>query len=42
MAKADLIKTTFNWDWLIGSGIEAIVIKAGSIAAFKRAWFSQS
>jgi hypothetical protein len=28
MAKASLIKTTFNWVWLTGSEVKFIIIKA--------------
>jgi hypothetical protein len=28
MTKATLIKITFNWDWLTGSEIQFIIIKA--------------
>jgi hypothetical protein len=27
MAKASLIKTTFNWGWLTGSEVQSIIIK---------------
>jgi hypothetical protein len=30
MTKAALIRTTFNWGWLIGSEIQSIVIKVGA------------
>jgi len=29
MTKATLIRTTFYWDWLTGSEIQSIIIKAG-------------
>jgi hypothetical protein len=28
MTKATLIRTTFNWDWLTGSNVQSIIIKA--------------
>ena len=30
MTKATLIRATFNWDWLTGSEIQSIMIKAGA------------
>jgi hypothetical protein len=30
MAKASLIRTTFNWGWLTDSEVQSIVIKAGT------------
>jgi hypothetical protein len=30
MTKATLMRTTFNWDWLTGSEVQSIIIKAGS------------
>jgi len=30
MAKATLIRTTFNWGWLTGSKLQSIIIKAGA------------
>jgi hypothetical protein len=30
MAKATLIKTTFNWGWHTGSEVQSIIIKAGT------------
>jgi hypothetical protein len=30
MTKATLIRTTFNWSWLIGSEDQSIIIKAGA------------
>jgi hypothetical protein len=30
LTKATLIRTTFNWDWLTGSEIQSIIIKAGA------------
>jgi hypothetical protein len=30
MTKATLIRTTFNWDWLTGSEVQSIIIKAGA------------
>ena len=30
MTKASIIKTTFNWGWLIGSEIQSIIIKVGA------------
>jgi hypothetical protein len=29
MAKASLIRATFNWGWLTGSEVQSIIIKAG-------------
>jgi len=29
MAKATLIRTTFDWGWLTGSEVQSIIIKAG-------------
>jgi hypothetical protein len=29
MTKATLIRTTFNWNWLTGSEVQSIIIKAG-------------
>jgi hypothetical protein len=29
MTKGGLIKTTFNWGWLIGSEVQSIIIKVG-------------
>jgi hypothetical protein len=29
MAKASLIRTIFKWDWLTGSEVQSIIIKAG-------------
>jgi hypothetical protein len=30
MAKATLIRTTFNWGWLTSSEVQFIIIKAGT------------
>jgi hypothetical protein len=30
MTKATLIKTTFNWGWLISSEVQSIITKAGT------------
>jgi hypothetical protein len=30
MSKATLIRITFNWDWLIGSEAQSIIIKVGT------------
>jgi hypothetical protein len=30
MTKAARIRTTFNWGWLTGSGVQSIIIKAGA------------
>ena len=30
MTEATLIRTTFNWGWLIGSEVQPITIKAGT------------
>jgi hypothetical protein len=30
MAKATLIRTTFNWGWLTGSEVLSIIIKVGA------------
>jgi hypothetical protein len=30
MTKATLLRTTFNWDWLTGSGVHFLIIKAGT------------
>jgi hypothetical protein len=30
MTKANLIKTTFNWGWLIDSELQSIIIKVGA------------
>jgi hypothetical protein len=30
MTKANLIKTTFNWDWLTGSEVQSINTKVGA------------
>jgi hypothetical protein len=30
MTKATLVKTAFNWGWLIGSEVQSIIIKAGT------------
>jgi hypothetical protein len=30
MTKAVFIRTTFNWDWLTGSEVQSIIIKAGT------------
>jgi hypothetical protein len=30
MTKATLIRIIFNWDWLTGSGVQSIIIKAGA------------
>jgi hypothetical protein len=30
MTKATLIRTIFNWDWLTGSEVQFIIIKAGT------------
>jgi hypothetical protein len=37
MAKATLIRTTFNWGWLTGSEVQSIITKAGSMALFRQA-----
>jgi hypothetical protein len=37
MAKAALIRTTFNWGWLTGSEVQSIIFKGGSIAAARQA-----
>jgi hypothetical protein len=29
MTKTTLVRTTFNWGWLIGSEVLSIIIKAG-------------
>jgi hypothetical protein len=42
MTKAILISTTFNWGWLTGSEIQSIIIKAGSMAASRQAWYKRS
>jgi hypothetical protein len=31
MAKATLIRTTFNWGWLAGSEVQSISIQAGMV-----------
>jgi hypothetical protein len=36
MTKATLTRTTFNWDWLIGSEVQSAIIKAGSMAASRQ------
>jgi len=30
MTKATLVRTTFNWAWLIGSEVQSIMIKVGA------------
>jgi hypothetical protein len=30
MTKATLIRTTFNWGWLIGSEVQSIIINTGA------------
>jgi hypothetical protein len=30
MAKATLIRTTFNWGWLTGSEVQSIIFKVGA------------
>jgi hypothetical protein len=30
MTKATLIRTTCNWDWVIGSEVQSIIIRAGT------------
>jgi hypothetical protein len=30
MAKATLVRTTFNWGWLTGSEVQSIIIKVGA------------
>ena len=30
MTKATLVRTAFNWDWLIGSEVQSIIIKEGA------------
>lgn len=30
MTKATFIRTKFNWDWLPGSDVQSIIIKAGT------------
>jgi hypothetical protein len=30
MAKASLIKTTFNWGWLTDSDVQSFIIKVGT------------
>jgi hypothetical protein len=42
MAKATLIKTTFNQGWLIGSEVQSIIINVGSMAACRQAWCRRS
>jgi hypothetical protein len=38
MTKASLIRTIFNWDWLTGSEVQSIIIKApGNMAASRQA-----
>ena len=36
MTKATLIRTTFSWGWLTGSGVQSIFIMAGSTAGSDR------
>jgi hypothetical protein len=38
MTKTALTRTTFNWGWLTGSEVLAIIIKAGSMTASRQAW----
>jgi hypothetical protein len=38
ITKATIIRTTFNCDWLVGSEIQSIIIKAGSMTASRQAW----
>jgi hypothetical protein len=33
MTKSTLIRTTFNWGWLIGLEVQSIIIKAGACRA---------
>jgi hypothetical protein len=42
MTKATLIRTTFNWGWLTGSEDQTVIIKAGTMAASRQAWFRRS
>jgi hypothetical protein len=37
MAKATLIRTTFNWGWLTDSEVQSIIIMVGSMAASRQA-----
>jgi hypothetical protein len=30
MTKATLIRTTFNWSWIIDSEVQSIIVKAGA------------
>jgi hypothetical protein len=30
LTKASLTRTSFNWDWLTGSEVQSIIIKAGT------------
>jgi hypothetical protein len=30
MTKATLLRTTFNWGWLLGSEIQSIIVKEGA------------
>jgi hypothetical protein len=30
MTEATVIRTTFNWGWLIGSEVQSIIIKVGA------------
>jgi hypothetical protein len=38
MAKATLIRATFNWGWLTGSEVQSIIIQAES----RQAWCRKS
>jgi hypothetical protein len=38
MTTANLIKTTFNWDWVRVSEVQSIIIMVGSMATCSQAW----
>ena len=38
MAKATLIRDTFNWAWLTGSEVLSIILIAGHMAACRQMW----
>jgi hypothetical protein len=43
MIKATLIiRTTFNWGWLTGSEVQFTIIKGGSMAVSRQAWYRRS
>jgi hypothetical protein len=41
MFKATLVRK-LNWGWLIGSEVQSIIIKLGSMAALRQAWHKRS